>query len=90
VRAALPGPRHCDRDGSATAQTFDVTLPRPPPQHPVRHRRRRHDGSTYSDDAYGKRSLTRTSITPFGFTGQYTDTDTGHIYLNIAPLPRRR
>lgn len=43
------------------------------------------DGSTqatYSYDAYGNRSTeSGSSSVPFGYAGQYTDTDTGLIYL---------
>lgn len=42
------------------------------------------DGSTqatYAYDAYGNRTTTGSSSVPFGYTGQYTDTDTGLIYL---------
>jgi RHS repeat-associated protein len=42
------------------------------------------DGSTqatYTYDAHGNRTTTGSSSVPFGYTGQYTDTDTGLIYL---------
>jgi RHS repeat-associated protein len=42
------------------------------------------DGSTqaiYTYDAYGNRTSTGSSSVPFGYTGQYTDSDTGLIYL---------
>jgi RHS repeat-associated protein len=38
--------------------------------------------ATYAYDAYGNRTTTDgSSSVPFGYTGQYTDTDTGLIYL---------
>lgn len=44
------------------------------------------DGSTqatYTYDAYGDRTTTSgSSSVPFGYTGQYTDSDTGLIYLS--------
>lgn len=38
--------------------------------------------ATYTYDAYGSvTAKTGTATTPFGFTGQYTDTETGFVYL---------
>gem|GEM_PF-1940831 len=42
------------------------------------------DGSTqarYTYDAYGNRTTTGSSSVPFGYTGQYTDSDTGLVYM---------